>query len=368
MSVHMYIRFVDRISRQRVLSHLLFWLAVTIFFFFVFRSDRTPLRMLAINAGFMPGHLIFVYSLLYLLVPRFIQKKNIYISIFLFLVVLFTAILYGRWADTYLLHYSNFNKFWVPGAFPRAIFAFFSIGWIAVSIKLLKYSYFEKETRQQLEKEKLTVELELLKSQLHPHFLFNTLNNLYSLTLEGSSQAPRAVLQLSALLRYMLYECNQPLADLGKEIEVLQTYIALEKFRFRERLEISASFTGDIENRPIAPLLLLPFVENAIKHGTGEQLDKCWMSLHLHVTKDILTFKLINSARLTREPAHSGGLGLQNVRRRLNLLYPDHQLKIISDEDTFMVSLTLRLSGSKEAIRRQPLQNDHYETKMPAHR
>ena len=362
----MYIRFVDRISRQRILSHLLFWLAVMTFFYFVFQTNR-PLRTLAINVGFMPGHLIFVYSLLYVLVPRFIQKKNIYISIFIFLVVLFTAILYGRWADTYLLHYSHLNKFWVPRSFPRAIFAFFSVGWIAVSIKLLKYSYFEKETRQQLEKEKLTVELELLKAQLHPHFLFNTLNNLYSLTLEGSSKAPRAVLQLSALLRYMLYECNKPMADLGKEIEVLQTYIALEKFRFRERLEISASFTGDIDSQPIAPLLLLPFVENAVKHGTSEQLDKCWMSLHLHVAKDILTFKLINSTRIT-EAARTGGLGLPNVRRRLSLLYPDHQLKIISDEDTFMVSLTLKLSGTKEAAHFHPVQTDFYETEMPVDR
>ena len=366
MSVTMYIRFLGQISRQRILMHVLFWTAVTGFFFFVFQTNR-PLRTLAINIGFMPGHLIFVYSLLYLLVPRFIQKKNIYISIFLFLVMLFTAILYGRWADTYLVHYSRLNQFWVPRSFPRAIFAFFSVGWIAVSIKLLKYSYFEKEARQQLEKEKLTVELELLKSQLHPHFLFNTLNNLYSLTLEGSSQAPRAVLQLSALLRYMLYECNKPMADLGKEIEVLQTYLALEKFRFRERLEISASFTGDIENQQVAPLLLLPFVENAVKHGTREHLDKCWMSLHLHVAKDTLTFKLINSASIT-EPARTGGLGLQNVRRRLNLLYPDHQLKFISDEDTFMVSLTLKLSGSKETAVFHPLQNDLYETEMSVDR
>ena len=368
MSVHMYIRFIDRISRQRVLSHVLFWAAVTAFFFFVFGGRMlNPLHTLSINLGFMPGHLIFTYSLMYVLVPRFIGKKNIYFSLFLFLVILFVALMYGRVVDVYWLHYSPFRRVWVPMAFPRMIFAFFSVGWIAVSIKLLKYSYFEKEARQQLEKEKLTVELELLKAQLHPHFLFNTLNNLYSLTLEGSSQAPRAVLQLSALLRYMLYECNKPTADLGKEIEVLQTYLALEKFRFRERLEISASFTGDIDNQPIAPLLLLPFVENAVKHGTGEQLDKRWMSLHLHVAKDILTFKLINSTGIN-EAARTGGLGLPNVRRRLSLLYPDHQLKIISDEDTFMVSLTLKLSGSKEAVHFHPVQNDFYETEMPVDR
>jgi hypothetical protein len=180
-------------------------------------------------------------------------------------------------------------------------------------------------------------------------------------------QAPHAVLQLSALLRYMLYECNEPVADVRKEIEVLQTYIALEKFRFGERLEISTSYTGDIDKQQIAPLLLLPFVENAVKHGTGKELDKCWMSLHLHVEKDMLTFKLINSAG-TANPADGGGLGLQNVRRRLNLLYPGHQLKITHAGDTFMVSLTLGLSGGKEAEPFHSLRNDYYETEMPVGR
>jgi LytS/YehU family sensor histidine kinase len=255
----------------------------------------------------------------------------------------------------------------VPGSFPRSIFALFSVAWIAVSIKLVKYWYIEKDIQQRLEKEKLTVELQLLKSQLHPHFLFNTLNSLYSLTLESSAQAPHAVLQLSALLRYMLYECNEPVADVRKEIEVLQTYIALEKFRFGERLEISTSYTGDIDKQQIAPLLLLPFVENAVKHGTGKELDKCWMSLHLHVEKDMLTFNLINSAG-TANPADGGGLGLQNVRRRLNLLYPGHQLKITHAGDTFMVSLTLGLSGGKEAAPFHSLRNDYYETEMPVGR
>jgi sensor histidine kinase YesM len=371
MSLTMYIRFLGQISRQRILMHVLFWTAVTGFFFFVFRSNNpSALRTLAVNVGFMPGHLIFAYTLMYWVIPRFLLKGKIVLSIGYMLLFLAVALLYERIADTYLVHYSYFNKIWVPKSFPRSIFALFSVAWIAVSIKLVKYWYLEKEIQQRLEKEKLTVELQLLKSQLHPHFLFNTLNNLYSLTLEGSVQAPQAVLQLSALLRYMLYECNEPLVDLRKEIEVLKTYIALEKFRWRDRVDISTSFTGDIDDQSIAPLLLLPFVENAIKHGTKAELAQCWMSLHLHVEKDVLTFKVVNS---TRAPivGTSGGLGLQNVQRRLNLLYPGHQLKIIRDDHAFSVSLTIRVTGSKDKGSHDISRSHYYESyemEMPVSR
>jgi sensor histidine kinase YesM len=361
----MYIKFLDRVSRQRVLMHLLFWMSAMVFFFFVFRSGPNPWHTLYNNVGFLPGHLLFVYSLIYMLVPRFILKGRLYASILVFTGILSVSLFYMRVADVYFVHYSGQTVLWVPGGFLRTIFSLFSIGWIAVSIKLVKYWYQEKEVQQKLEKEKLIVELQLLKSQLQPHFLFNTLNNLYLLTMERSLQAPQAVLQLSALLRYMLYECNEPVADLTKEIEMLRTYIALEQFRFRERLDISMSFTGDIDGKHIAPLLLLPFVENSIKHGTGEQLDKSWINLHLHVEGDLLEFKLINSVEERGVILAGGsGLGLQNVRRRLSLLYPGHELKITAAEDTYLVSLSLRLANGRGTGSLQSIPNQYYEAQM----
>jgi LytS/YehU family sensor histidine kinase len=162
---------------------------------------------------------------------------------------------------------------------------------------------------------------------------------------------------LSSLLRYILYECNAPAVSLCEEIKSLQDYIALEKMRFQGRLEVSLSFTGDIANRTIAPLLFLPFVENSIKHGICESLDKSWISLHLHVEGPTLSFKLINSrdpdtpapgldapppGRKSPANRHPSGLGLANVQRRLHLLYPGrHNLLLVPEDDTFMVSLTL---------------------------
>lgn len=357
MTELMYVKFINKLSSHRLLMHVLFWVAVTIFFFFVFKIERYPLHTLLNTVGFMPGHMIFAYSLNYILFPRYVLKGKVVSTVLGLLVILFLSLCYLRIADVCMLHYSGHTPYWMLNNFPdsilapRSVFALFSVGWIAVSIKLVKRWYLEKEVQQRLEKEKLIVELQLLKSQLHPHFLFNTLNSLYSLTLEQSQQAPQVVLKLSSLLRYILYECNEPYTLLSKEIENIRNYIELEQGRFRERLDISLSFTGDIANKTIAPLLLLPFVENSIKHGISEQLDRSWVNLHLHVEADTLAFKLINSRdEHARVDPRAHGLGLQNVQRRLDLIYPgQYTLSLTPEEDTYMVALTLRFTGAAAA-------------------
>ena len=197
-----------------------------------------------------------------------------------------------------------------PRIFQHAIFATFNISGIAVAIKLFKYWYVEKEAKQQAEKANLTSQLELLKSQVHPHFLFNTLNNLYSLTLERSADASALVLDLSGLLRYMLYECDSDRVPLARETDILKNYIKLEKIRYGGRLDISVSYSGDFDNKMIAPLLLLPFLENSFKHGASEQIDQCWISLDIAVSGDIFHMKLINS-RIPSGPLPSGELALK---------------------------------------------------------
>jgi sensor histidine kinase YesM len=371
----MYSAFLHRLSRQRVLQHILFWLGVTVFFYFVFGRNFDFSQTLLNTIGFMPGHMIFVYSLIYLLIPHLIFKRRMYAAIPVFILILAVSLLYLRIADVYFLNYSGYPHLWMPSNFPRSTSVLFSVGWIAVSIKLVKYWYAEKEMRQKSEKEKLTAELQLLRSQLHPHFLFNTLNNLYSLTLEKSSQAPQAILKLSSLLRYILYESDEPAVPIVKEIEILQDYIGLEQIRYGERLELSTRFTGDMGSKQIAPLLLLPFVENCFKHGVSEELDACWISLHLHVGDERLDLKLINSCLPADGQTAANGLGLQNVQRRLNLLYPGcHSLKIIPEADSFTVSLSisfLGVAGGKgisgpTGVTGQsgPQTNKYYETEM----
>jgi sensor histidine kinase YesM len=347
--------FISKFSRQRLAQHFLFWIAAVVLYCSVFGGPFTMWQTIINALGFLPGHMIFVYSIIYFLLPRFILKGKIYAAILIFIAILCISLLYMRLADLYFLHYSGYPGIWSP-SIPRSIFALFGTGWIAVSIKLFKYWWEEKEVQQKLEKEKLTAELNLLKSQLHPHFLFNTLNNLYSLTLERSAQAPQALLKLASLLRYVLYECNEPSVLLMNEINLLKDYIELERLRYGDRIDVSMSFTGEIENKKIAPLLLLPFVENCFKHGTSEQLETCWISLDLRVEKDALSFKLINSKNQIGDSADiKKGLGLDNVQKRLNLLYPGKfKLKVTPDEETFMVSLVIDLS-----ILQEPVQQKH---------
>ncbi|WP_332369013.1 histidine kinase [Spirosoma telluris] len=174
-----------------------------------------------------------------------------------------------------------------------------TIGGFAAAIKLVKIWYLKQQAYEQIDKEKLQAELQLLKSQVHPHFLFNTLNNLYALTLHKSDHSPAVVLKLSELLSYMLYECNASEVPLQKEIAFMRNYIGLEQLRYGDRLDMSVTISGDYPTKLIAPLLLVPFLENAFKHGTSEQLEQAWMHIDLSVQGNQLKFKVINS----REPS-----------------------------------------------------------------
>src|SRR5688572_22897970 len=224
-----------------------------------------------------------------------------------------------------------------------------TIAGFAVAIKLLKSWHLKKIENEKLEKEKARAELEVLKGQIHPHFMFNTLNSIYSLALKKSDQTPEAILKLSQLMRYILTECSNPVVDLKTEIDVLRNYMDLEKGRFGNRLDMSVSIQGDIERNQIAPLLLLPFLENSFKHGANEMIEQAWISLDLNVNGSSLVFKLVNG-RPMENGSHpdSAHVGLQNVRKRLNLLYPSrHELRIHSDDDSFMVTLKLSLEPLK---------------------
>jgi LytS/YehU family sensor histidine kinase len=240
---------------------------------------------------------------------------------------------------------NNFRGFTMSTG--RSILPFFHVGGIAISIKLLSYWYQQKQQTLEAEQQRTQAELELLKSQLHPHFLFNTLNNLYSYTLEQSPKAPEIVLKLSALLRFMIYESNTPYIPLSQEVALLRHYIALEQLRYGDRLDISLVISGDTSQYQVAPLLLLPFLENAFKHGTSMQIDQCWISLNLSVIDDMMHFKLVNSRdkEQTFKTTKTGGLGLHNVKRRLDLLYNgQYQFETLMKDEVYIVNLDIKLN------------------------
>ncbi|QHT69430.1 hypothetical protein GXP67_23690 [Rhodocytophaga rosea] len=358
----------------RIARHLLFWGVWWLFFTIIYSSkpisvSLTEIRLYRVSFGisaveallYMPIHIIYSYAIIYFLIPTYLLR-NRYLS-FLAGVVIFTLL---AAIISHLITYLLITPYRVSQGTPPPLSSFFfglmaglrgglQTGGFAAAIVLLKHFFLKQQANQQLEREKLTAELQLLKSQVHPHFLFNTLNHLYALTLTNSRLAPEVVVKLSGLLSYMLYECNAPKVLLTNEVKLIQTYIELENMRYGERVDISVNVRGNAADKLIAPLLLIPFIENSFKHGVSEQLDQAWISLDILVKNDMLTFKLINSTPEYEKPYnpennHSERIGLKNVKKRLDLIYPgQYELKISAEGEIFMVTLSLTLEPLEQS-------------------
>jgi two-component system, LytTR family, sensor kinase len=218
-------------------------------------------------------------------------------------------------------------------------------------IVILMADWFKSEQLKELVlKEKIEAELHVLKSQIHPHFLFNTLNNLYGLILKNENELALAtLLKISSMLDYMLHEANVPIVPLRREIEIIEDYIALERIRYGDRIKITMNIEGDFNGKNVSPLLLFPFVENSFKHGTSESLENPWVSLSITTTGSLLTVKLENSKCQpppNQERERTGGIGISNVRKRLDLLYNgSYELKISDEERRYAVILNLNLGS-----------------------
>jgi LytS/YehU family sensor histidine kinase len=215
----------------------------------------------------------------------------------------------------------------------------------AAFIKLLIQWYNSEQQNQLLAHENLETELKFLKSQIHPHFLFNTLNNLYALTLKKSDKAPATVLILSELLSFMLYDCNTSRISLDKELQLVKNYLSLEKLRYNEDVSIKFETTGETSKKEIAPLLILPIVENCFKHGISEQTDKSWIKISLEIQNNKIELVAENTLSFRSQEdnhGHKEGIGIENVRRRLELLYPGkHKLETTINNNIYSVKLNI---------------------------
>lgn len=203
-----------------------------------------------------------------------------------------------------------------------------------------------RQTAQQLKIEKQTAELSYLKSQTNPHFLFNTLNNIYSLARDKSDLAPESILRLSKLLRYMLYETSGPWIAIEQELKIINDYIALEKLRYDETLTINFNYDVEDLKQSLPPLILIPLVENAFKHGVAETRNRPFIDIHLSVNKRLLAFTVRNS---TESPAGDGtvkeNIGLSNLRRQLELLYTDYKVSLEQRPGEFSAALIINLAS-----------------------
>lgn len=334
---------------KRLLRHLLFWLAYYLYDGPVSSIiEQDPAARIAIAAMAMPVKIIAAYFTLYLL-RRIYNERSDPVRFYFYLIL--SIIFFGCLQRTvsYTIIYPHFYTDGrnVPLLYPPKViietFGVYSVVAIVVVVHLAKQWYLSQQEKQQLRNEKLEAELKLLKAQIHPHFLFNTLNNLYSLTVTESRKAPEIVYKLSQLLSYMLYDSNKTTVPLQMEIDYIENYITLEKIRYEERLDVSLNIFNNIDQISIAPLLILPFVENSFKHGFSNEIGKVWVNIDILTTDNQLIIKVENSkGKVETVKNEVGGIGLFNVRKRLELIYKDRYELNIVDEETYLIILKIK--------------------------
>lgn len=343
----------------RISRHVLFWLCCWAFMGFIYGflyvdDQQRPQfgRSYLESFIYLPQHIVLSYGIIYLALPRFILRNRYWAGIGVIIGFMLIAAIGSPAILIFVLNPIQ-EAMNYPVKHSSVFFSFMgglrgstTIAGFAVAIKLVKYWYQKKEENTALEKEKLKAELQLLREQLHPHFVFNTLTSIYSLALKNSEHTATAILKLSDLMRYMFTDCSGQRIALAKEVEMVRTYIDLARSRFNERIDIQVTIDGNFENQSIAPLIFLPFVENSFKYGANEMLEHAWISIDLTLVNNVLKFKISNGKPSGIQTV-SSGVGLRNVKKRLQMLYPEaHELRITEDDDSFIVVLTIQLDNN----------------------
>ncbi|MDP4281838.1 MAG: histidine kinase [Bacteroidota bacterium] len=226
----------------------------------------------------------------------------------------------------------------------NAIYLFILVIFISGGLRFMnEWKQIERKNKM-IEEERLRTELSFLHSQINPHFLFNTLNSIYSLALLGSSQTADAVMRLSSLMRYVLQDVKNENVPLEMEIQCIQNYIELQKMRLNEKADIQLSITGDFSGYQIPPMILIPFIENAFKYGTSSH-ETSRVIVDLEMDQTTFKLKTTNQIFALREKSESFGIGFRNSERRLNLIYPGkHELSIVRDKNFYVLNLKIDLS------------------------
>ncbi len=334
--------FLTKLINSKWIQHLAFWV-LSIYVIGSYFSISSIFKFIDIIYAlvFHIPLLLLVYVNLNLLVPRFLQVRKY----FLFLVL--SAANLGL---AYLVHELVFEI--VLPLIPSIYMVSF-IDWqilVQIFVIYLTVSTLFKLSRswytlQNVEKEKLALELSSLKTQVNPHFFFNSLNSIYSLALKKDDRTPEVVLELSELMRYMLYEVGDEKVPLTKEIEIMNAYLDLQRLRADESTRIDFKVEGEVEDKMIAPLLFFPLIENSFKHGVKGTSQAAYVDIRMSIHENELEFEISNNQGQVDDVEHGkfGGIGLENVRKRLNLIYSSADLQIQNTLDMFTVKIKLTL-------------------------
>ncbi len=338
-------------KQRRVLLHIFFWLIWLSRSFYDTQQAWGTGSALIFTGVVMVTQVPLVYLHLYVLVPLLLNRRRYLLHI----LVTSLGIAVYSYCNYSLLKTipaenlsANMNAF-LKGLKPHYdLLEGFIVVVLTYALKYMLVAFITQNELLKLQKEKLQLELKALKSQINPHFFFNTLNNLYSLTLKNSGQSSEVVLKLSDLMRYVLYECNEDKVPLEKEIQFIKNYLELERLRFNDSYTIEFRQRGVPGEKTIAPMLLVEFIENSFKHGLNRHFSSGWVTLEMDVDENHFNFNITNSRGSQDEEEkekRNSGIGLINIRKRLSLIYPgQHTLEIGDQPDRFHVHLQLQIT------------------------
>jgi two-component system LytT family sensor kinase len=350
---------------KRIVRHILFWVTYfivnTLFefswiqsFFPNTKHEDLINQAILTNVIIIPSKLLFTYFVFFFTIPRAFNKTldntaNMVITTLVFVASIFfhrilaTALLFWYPSFSHAMKLTFSEIFSISQLFASMLDLGFICG-VAIVFKLFRMQLSNISREKDLSKEKLETELKFLKNQINPHFLFNTLNNIYALARKKSDLAPVIIMKLSKLLRFMLYEAEKSHVPISEEIRVLEDYVEVEKVRFSKRLHITFTQDIDNQNQAITPLILLPFIENAFKHGPGEMLSDTFIDINIMLENGYLSFAVTNSKEAKECESVAKKIGLSNVRRQLELMYTEFKLDIENLSDTFKINLSINLN------------------------
>ncbi len=335
---------------KRVVYHAIFWVIFFLALYFTESSNNPNEHFLFVFSNELINILFYaaiIYFNLFYLIPNYFRWDKLphYLGLLMLSVIIITPL-------KMMVFYLKFHEFPVmQEALIERQYSIFTLHFLVAGFstifKIVSDWAKHQREKQVLETKTMESELNFLRSQINPHFLFNTLNNLYALTLKKSDKAPEIVIKLSEMMRYMLYECNEKEVPLIKEVNYLRNYLDLEKLRQSKEIDIQLKVNGMVTNQRIAPLMFIPFIENSFKHGLKNQIHEGYVHITLDVKREQVHLNVVNSKAPTlpvRSGKRSGGIGLVNVKKRLGLIYPkQHTLEIQDNPNDYVVDLTIDL-------------------------
>lgn len=344
---------LKKIKPKTILFHLLFWVGVWFFFFYFFSYNSNNLAYVTwFSSCLLPVTMMVTYFVVYFLIPKYLLAKQYFkFALYSFYTLVVSSYLIVLAIYACLIFLLSFNVAIMPPMSKNFLFILmlvFLVSGIISFVSLLNHNFQTVSRNKELQNKILETQLQLreqelhyLKMQIHPHFLFNTLNTIYGFALKQSKQTPEIILKLSNLLDYILYQVSKPRVSLKEEVLHIKEYIELEKIRFQDTLKVIFMADEIDENIQIAPMLLIPFVENAFKHGSLEE-GFLRIEIKVSVKNNQLHFSIRNSFFDDEEEQEKKGIGLENIRKRLELNYKEnYELKIRKTEKWFSVDLSV---------------------------